>query len=219
MFTKEALHILSHIRDLVEPAIAPPAPLGGAGGVVQEGGARHQCFWHMSDWAPGGEGGGGEGGGQGRDTVFRRQLQDLAPHLDVVCLPVLLAASAPPHTRIRWGVDVNTQLRGVLRAFNPAFYARHTFFPGNILPGVCSLHFPTLCAGPRNIRGFSASSDSALGRPLTAHELAAAAAMRKALATMQFPPRQECSRRELLIYCYTNPRLAGICTVCMHTYT
>jgi len=45
---------------------------------------------------------------------------------------VCISALAPPDTRIRWDVDVNTQLRAVLKAFNPAFYARHTFFPGGV---------------------------------------------------------------------------------------
>ena len=100
--------------------------------------AQHACFWHMSDWLPLQV--------QQQQQQQRQQQQQqqgarsaaeekewvlhLAPQLDVACMPAHFSSHAPADTRVDWDSDVNTQLRAMLRAFNPSFYIRHTFHPG-----------------------------------------------------------------------------------------
>jgi hypothetical protein len=199
------------------------------------GAAGHVCFWHMADWhrelaeapakfdapsfLPNSNGDGG-----GARARVGEQLQHVAPHLDVVCLPEKLAAVAPASTRIDWAADLNAQVKGLLQAFNPSFFHRHTFYPGAILPAICSRKFPLLCRGPGAVKPFRPTEVSARGRLLTAGERAASAAWTAALMALQFPAKTKneegaggggaggggggaCGARDLLVFCYIHAHI------------
>jgi hypothetical protein len=151
------------------------------------------CFWHMSDWR--------------RAPAPGPPWEHLAPHLDLVCLPQALADAAPAQTRVRWEEDVHAQLGAMLAAFAPDFVRRHAAEGQAITPVVCR-GFPALCQGPPRVPRFEPRAAARLGRAPDADERAARAAAAARVQAAQFPAGG-CAGARVLVFCYTNPKLAG----------